>query len=67
MSMSILNHTSVEDLTSSLRLMNPISKRELQDCIQLLRNSLNDEIADRNRSSVIKVLSNKIKKLNKLT
>jgi len=49
----------------SLKHINPTSLRELNRDIDYLRKSLNNEVANSNRPTVIKALQVKIRKLEK--
>jgi len=67
MSRTLIIHTSVDDLRSSLYHINPAGKDEIKKvCSQLWDNVLYEK-EHSNRSSVIKMLIVKIKKLEKLT
>ncbi len=61
----LINHTSADDMKVSLQHINPLSLRELNRDIDYLRESLNDEVANRNRPTVIKALQVKVRKLEK--
>lgn len=61
----LINHTSADDMKISLKHINPTSLRELSRDIDYLRDSLNDEVANSNRSTVIKALQVKLRKLEK--
>lgn len=61
----LINHTSADDMKVSLKHINPTSLRELNRDIDYLRKSLNNEVANSNRPTVIKALQVKIRKLEK--
>lgn len=53
-------NTSIEDMTSSIRLLNPKEPSEAKKFIEELQYNIMVEGQNRNRSSVIKLLKNKI-------
>jgi hypothetical protein len=57
----LIINTSIEDMTSSLKLMNPSTQSEASALINDLWTNLRYEARERNRSSVRKLLRNKIK------
>lgn len=63
---SVINHTSVEDIAGSLKLMNPETGFEIRDMLDYLNRSLAYETKNQNRVSVIKLLQAKINKVKKL-
>lgn len=58
--------TSVDDIRSSLKLMNPKTSFEIREDVDFLNRCLDFEIKMRNRASVIKMLRAKINKLKNL-
>jgi hypothetical protein len=62
---SVINNTSVDDIRSSLNLMNPIIPFDIREDIDYLRRSLNYEVKNQNRSTVIKMLQVKLRKIEK--
>lgn len=63
---NLINHTSADDMKTSLWHINPCTLKELRRDTEMLRASLNDEVAGRNRPTVIKALQVKIRKLEKM-
>jgi hypothetical protein len=63
---SVINHTSVEGIAGSLKLMNPETGFEIRDMLDYLNRSLAYETKNQNRVSVIKLLQAKINKVKKL-
>lgn len=57
---------SVDDLRSSLRLMNPETDEDRNRYIKGLTEELEDEYRNRFRSTIIKMLDVKIRQLKKL-
>lgn len=57
---------SVDDLRSSLRLMNPETDEDRNRYIKGLTEELDDEYRNRFRSTIIKMLDVKIRQLKKL-
>lgn len=57
---------SVDDLRSSLRLMNPETDEDQNRYIKGLTEELDDEYRNRFRSTIIKMLDVKIRQLKKL-
>ena len=57
---------SVDDLRSSLRLMNPDTNEDRNRYIKWLTEELDDEYRNRFRSTIIKMLDVKIRQLKKL-
>jgi hypothetical protein len=66
MARDVINHTSVDDMSSSLRHMNPKTSFEIANDLDYLNRSLDYEVKNRNRSSVINLLKAKINKIKKL-
>jgi hypothetical protein len=62
----LINHTSADDMKSSLYHINPCNLKELRRDTERLRAGLNDEVANSNRPTVIKALQVKIRKLEKM-
>lgn len=62
---NLANHTSADDMRSSLKLINPKSSEEIRKYLEYLNESLNDEVKNRNRASVIKMLRTKINQIKK--
>jgi hypothetical protein len=62
----LLNNTSVDDMSSSLKLMNPKTAFEIRDDLELLNDSLANETKFRNRATVVRLLQAKINKVKKL-
>jgi hypothetical protein len=60
-----INHTSVDDMRSSVALMNPESKIEIRSVIDRLSIALSDELRNKMRTSVITLLNKKINSLEK--
>lgn len=63
---AVINHTSVEDIAGSLKLMDPKTGFEIRNGLEYLNRSLDYEVKNQNRSSVIKLLRAKINKVKKL-
>jgi hypothetical protein len=63
---SVINHTNVEDIAGSLKLMNPMTGFEIRDTLDYLNRSLAHETKNQNRSTVIRLLQAKINKVKKL-
>lgn len=63
---AIINHTSVEDITGTLKLMNPKTSFEIRNDLEYLNRSLDYEVKNQNRSTVIRLLQAKINKVKKL-
>jgi hypothetical protein len=66
MARDVINNTSVDDIRSSLALMNPKTRFEIRDDLDYLNRGLDYEVKNRNRSSVIMMLRAKINKIKKL-
>lgn len=62
----LIINTSIEDMSGSLKLMNPSTPGEARKLIEDLWINLRYEARDRNRSSVRKLLRNKIKNAYKI-
>jgi hypothetical protein len=62
----VINHTSVDDIAGSLKLMNPETGFEIRDILDYLNRSLAFETKNQNRSTVIRLLQAKINKIKKL-
>jgi hypothetical protein len=62
----IINNTSADDLNSSLKLINPQTGFEIRDTLEMLNSSLDNEVKNRNRASVLKMLKAKINKIKKM-
>ncbi len=66
MTIDVLQHKgSIEDMRSSLRLMNPQSKADKQWILSYLVLSLDYEVKNKNRVTVIRLLQGKIDKVKK--
>ena len=63
---NVINHTSVDDIKGTLALMNPKTSFEIRDDIEYLNRSLDYEVKNQNRSTVIRMLQVKINKVKKL-
>ena len=61
----VINHTSVDDIRSSLRLMNPETTDEMRRYLDYMNRSYDYEVKNSNRASVIKLLRAKINQLKK--
>lgn len=59
------NHGSVDDIRCSLQHRNPQKPSEIREDIAWLNENLNYEIRNKNRSSVVMMITRKIKKLEK--
>jgi hypothetical protein len=62
----IQNVGSVDDIRCRLRLMNPVTGFQIREDLQYLIRSLDHEVKNKNRVSVIKLLQAKINKVKKL-
>jgi hypothetical protein len=62
----LINHTSADDMKISLKHINPTSLRELNNYLDYLRRSLNDEVSKRNRPTMVKALQVKLRQLEKV-
>jgi uncharacterized FlaG/YvyC family protein len=62
---NVINHTSVDDIRSSLRLMNPETSDEIRKYLDYFNRSLDFEVKNKNRGSVIRMLQAKINKVKK--
>lgn len=62
---AVINHTSVEDIASTLKLMNPKTSFEIRNDLEYLNRSLDYEVKNQNRSIVIRLLQAKINKVKK--
>jgi hypothetical protein len=56
----------MEDIASSLKLIDPKAGFEIRDTLDYLNNSLAYETKNQNRSTVIRLLQTKINKVKKL-
>jgi hypothetical protein len=66
MEIDVIQHQgSVEDMISSLRHMNPQSTADQKWLLEFLRNSLDYEVKNKNRTSVIRMLYGKIDRVKK--
>ncbi len=61
----LISQTSVDDMRSSLKLMNPRTRFEIREDLDYLKRSLSDEVKNRNRSSAIKLLQATMKRIRK--
>lgn len=59
-------NTSVDDIRSTLHLMNPKTSEEIRKYLIYLNENFDYEVKNRNRSSVIKMLRSKINQIKKL-
>lgn len=57
---------SVDDIRCSLHLMNPKTGFEIRDSLDYLNRSMDYEVKNHNRSTVLKMLRAKVNKLKKL-
>ena len=62
----VINNTSIDDIRSSLQLMNPRTGFEIREDLDYLNRSLDYEVKNMNRVSVIRLLQAKINKVKKL-
>lgn len=61
----VINHTSVDDIRGTLKLMDPKSSEEIRKYLDYFNRSLDFEVKNKNRSSVIKLLRAKINQVKK--
>ncbi|HLN56106.1 MAG TPA: hypothetical protein VK207_08940 [Bacteroidales bacterium] len=61
----ILGNTSADDIRSSLRLMNPKSSDEIRRYTEYLNNSLDFEVKNRNRATVVMMIKAKLNRIKK--
>lgn len=59
----MLVDTSVDDLRSSLALMNPTTDAQIESDAQILRENISYESRNKNRSTVIKMLQVKLENI----
>jgi hypothetical protein len=64
--MAIIVNTSVDDISSSLRLINPKTGYDIREDITMLNHNLAYEAKNKNRTAVLKLLRAKINKIKKL-
>jgi hypothetical protein len=66
MDRDVIGNTSVDDIKSSLRLLNPKSSDEIRRYTDYLNRSLDFEVKNYNRATVIKMIRGKINQFKKL-
>jgi hypothetical protein len=62
----VINHTSVDDIKSSLQFINPETAGEIKSNRSYLVRSIEYELKNQKRVTVVKMLRAKVKKLDKL-
>jgi hypothetical protein len=66
MERDVIGNTSADDIRSSLRLLNPKSSEEIRRYTDYLNRSLDYEVKNHNRATVIKMIRAKINQYKKL-
>jgi hypothetical protein len=63
---NVINHTSVDEIRSSLYHVNPTTLKDTNEFIDYMKLSLKDELENQKRISVIKMLTAKLNQLVKM-
>ena len=59
------NNGSVEDIRNSLYFVKPVDPEDARELLKWLQESLDDEVKNRNRSTVIKLIQSKVRLIKK--